>query len=206
MPKRKADAALKKKGAEQTEDEAKKQIAGGGDEDDSDDDDDYEGEGGSDEGDEGESGDSDDDEDGSDEDEQSSGDSEDSFPSASSDEAESEDDEDGEAYKEIDCAFEFFDPQERDYHGLRALLGTYLDGQQYDLSGLCDAVIRQTAVGTVVKSTEEDDPFAVLTAFNTRSGRHVGDTWLAELKAYLAGSCPQPDLKDKLEKVCVRGG
>ncbi|KAG2422485.1 hypothetical protein HYH02_015435 [Chlamydomonas schloesseri] len=204
MPKRKADAALKKKGEEEAEDAAKKQTAGGGDEDDSEDDDDYEGEGGSEEGGSDDSdGDSDEGEgdEGEDEDESSgSGDSEDSFPSASSDEAESEDDEDGEAYKEIDCAFEFFDPQDRDFHGLRALLGTYLDGAAFDLSGLCECVIAQSAVGTVVKSAEDDDPFALLTAFNTARGAAAGATWLAELKAYLTTSCPEPALREKLEK------
>ncbi|GLI60059.1 hypothetical protein VaNZ11_001911, partial [Volvox africanus] len=124
----------------------------------------------------------------------------DTSPEASPSEAESEDDEDGEAYKEVNVNFEFFDPQERDFLGLRALLNTYLDGQQYDCSGLVDAIIKQTAVGTVVKSAEEDDPFAVLTAFNTCRGTAAGSVWLTQLREYLTARCPDPATREKLCK------
>ena len=44
---------------------------------------------------------------------------------------------------EVDVDFEFFDPQEVDFHGLKALLQTYLDGSTYNCSELVDTVIKQ---------------------------------------------------------------
>ena len=59
-----------------------------------------------------------------------------------SDEGE-EDSPDEDPFNQIDVNFEFFDPKEQDFHGLKALLHTYLDGQQYDNSQLVDTVIAQ---------------------------------------------------------------
>eukprot|EP00878_Enallax_costatus_P020519 GHUV01021696.1.p1 GENE.GHUV01021696.1~~GHUV01021696.1.p1 ORF type:complete len:140 (+),score=28.14 GHUV01021696.1:494-913(+) len=59
-----------------------------------------------------------------------------------SDEGE-EDSPDEDPFNQIDVNFEFFDPKEQDYHGLKALLHTYLDGQQYDNSQLVDTIIAQ---------------------------------------------------------------
>lgn len=44
---------------------------------------------------------------------------------------------------EVDVDFEFFDPQEIDFHGLKALLQTYLDGSTFNCSELVDTVIKQ---------------------------------------------------------------
>ena len=44
---------------------------------------------------------------------------------------------------QVDVDFEFFDPQEVDFHGLKALLQTYLDGSPYNCSELVDTVIKQ---------------------------------------------------------------
>ena len=44
---------------------------------------------------------------------------------------------------QVDVNFEFFDPQEIDFHGLKALLQTYLDGNSYSCSELVDTVIKQ---------------------------------------------------------------
>jgi protein BCP1 len=85
-------------------------------------------------------------------------------PSSSSSSSDEEDDEDDEhdgkrkKKKELQVDFRFFEPAERDFHGLRALLGSYLDGQGYDVGGLVDAVIAQGAkgdgVGTVVRAID----------------------------------------------------
>jgi protein BCP1 len=75
-----------------------------------------------------------------------SGDSSDdgsSAPEVSDDDAQSEDDEDGDAFEEVNVDFQFFDPKEIDFHGLKALLHTYLDGGVYDGSGLAEAIIAQ---------------------------------------------------------------
>ena len=44
---------------------------------------------------------------------------------------------------EVDVDFEFFDPQEVDFHGLKALLQTYLDGSTFSCSELVDTIIKQ---------------------------------------------------------------
>jgi protein BCP1 len=79
---------------------------------------------------------------GSDDDSGSSGDS---YPDVSEDGGGEGDDDSGsgEDYKEIVVDFEFFGPQERDFHGLKALLHTYLDGGEYDCSQLVETVIAQ---------------------------------------------------------------
>jgi protein BCP1 len=64
-----------------------------------------------------------------------------SGPEVSDDEKEDSDDPD--AFDKIDVNFQFFDPKEADFHGLKALLHSYLDGQQYDSSPLVDAIIEQ---------------------------------------------------------------
>ena len=48
----------------------------------------------------------------------------------------------------VDVTFEFFDPKENDFHGLKALLQNYLDGQEFALSELVDMTIRQASPGT----------------------------------------------------------
>jgi protein BCP1 len=73
------------------------------------------------------------------------GDSSSSGPEVSDDGKEDSDDPD--AFDKIDVNFEFFDPKESDFHGLKALLHTYLDGQQYDSSPLVDAIIQQVCPG-----------------------------------------------------------
>lgn len=85
---------------------------------------------------------------GSDSGDSASDDSDDSsdFPSgdeSGSESEESEDDEEGAAFDSINVDFEFFDPQEKDFHGLKALLHTYLDGEQFNCSELVDAIINQ---------------------------------------------------------------
>jgi protein BCP1 len=77
-------------------------------------------------------------------DDSSSSDS-DSEPEVSDDEEDSAGEED-EEYKEINVDFEFFDPSEKDFLGLKALLLTYLDGRQFDCSGLVDTIIQQVRV------------------------------------------------------------
>jgi protein BCP1 len=62
-----------------------------------------------------------------------------------SDEQEDEDSPDEDPFDQINVDFQFFDPKESDFHGLKALLHTYLDGQQYDSSPLVDTIIAQVA-------------------------------------------------------------
>jgi protein BCP1 len=53
----------------------------------------------------------------------------------------------------------------------------------------------------VVKSSEEDDPFAVMTAFNTSRGAASSSAWLSQLRDYLGPRCPDKETRAKLDKV-----
>lgn len=132
------------------------------------------------------------------EEEEEEEDDEDSFPSASASGDESDDDADGEAYKEINVEFEFFDPKEKDFHGLKTLLHSYLDGQQYDCSGLVEAIIKQEEVGTVVKTAEDDDPIAIMTVFNTLL--HKEKAYMQQTADYLCSKCSDAAVKADLRQ------
>ena len=46
----------------------------------------------------------------------------------------------------METSFEFFDPSEGDFLGMKGLLNAYLDGTVYDCSGLVDHIIKQKTV------------------------------------------------------------
>lgn len=66
----------------------------------------------------------------------------------------------------VNINFDFFDPKPNDFHGIKALLRTYLDDEAWDISGFVDLVLAQTTVGTVIKTGDEGNPIALLTALN----------------------------------------
>lgn len=79
--------------------------------------------------------------------ESESSDGDDDAPEVS--EQEESDDVDGDNTKqeEVIVNFEFFNLKEQDYHGLKCLMASYLDGTQFDCSGLVDSIIKQSTVG-----------------------------------------------------------
>ena len=102
--------------------------------------------------------------------------------------------------EEIMVDFEFQDPTEIDFHGLKALLGNYLDGAEFSSSPLCDAIIAQKTVGTVIKAQgagDEMDPVAVMSVMNIQDKKDTA--YIKEIAAYLKNRCPK-DLKDKLNE------
>eukprot|EP00879_Flechtneria_rotunda_P000963 GHRR01001096.1.p1 GENE.GHRR01001096.1~~GHRR01001096.1.p1 ORF type:complete len:345 (+),score=133.81 GHRR01001096.1:233-1267(+) len=125
-----------------------------------------------------------------------SGDSDDSAPEVSDkEEADSPDEDD---FDKINVNFEFFDPKERDFHGLKALLHSYLDGQQYDSSGLIDTIIAQASVGTVVRTGEDEDPVAVMTVLNTQ--QHQQQEYMGQVKQYIMSKCEDAAIKGQISK------
>ena len=68
----------------------------------------------------------------------------------------------------VQADFAFFDPKPNDFHGVKTLLQTYLDVEEWDLSGFADLILEQTTVGTVVKVEDDEDEgvFALVTALN----------------------------------------
>jgi len=128
--------------------------------------------------------------------------SDESDEESTDDESEEEEDLDGssgdESDEEIMVDFEFKDPTEIDFHGLKALLGNFLDGAEFSSSPLCDAIIAQKTVGTVIKAQgagDEMDPVAVMSVMNIQDKKDTA--YIKEIAAYLKNRCPK-DLQDKL--------
>lgn len=129
--------------------------------------------------------------------------SEEGFPSEASSSDESGDDEDGAAFDNIAVDFEFFNPQEADFHGLKALLHTYLEGRQYSCSELVEAVIGG-AVGTVIKCGEDDDAIGVVAVLNLATHAHLA--CLGEIKAFLMERSPDDACRARLEAAWAAAG
>lgn len=85
----------------------------------------------------------------------------------------------------LDVEFEWFDPQEIDFHGLKLLLRQLfdVDNDLFDLSALSNLILSQPLLGSTVKVPDDDvgtnqtDPFAFLTVLNLHTHR-VCDTIL----------------------------
>lgn len=79
----------------------------------------------------------------------------------------------------LDVEFEWFDPQEIDFHGLKLLLRQLLDADAdlFDLSALTSLILSQPLLGSTVKVPEDGvatnmtDPFAFLTVLNLHTHR-----------------------------------
>uniref|UniRef100_A0A5B7AJZ1 Putative CDK inhibitor P21 binding protein n=1 Tax=Davidia involucrata TaxID=16924 RepID=A0A5B7AJZ1_DAVIN len=101
----------------------------------------------------------------------------------------------------VQADFAFFDPKPDDFHGVKILLQTYLDDEQWDLSGFVDLILGQTTVGTVVKIEEDEDDgiYSVVTAINL--GRYKDHKCIIELKEFLLKVCPEKDVLDNLRSV-----
>lgn len=83
----------------------------------------------------------------------------------------------------VNVDFEYFDPKPDDFHGVKALLRTYLDDEVWDVSAFTDLVLAQTTVGTVVKAGEDDSPIGLLTCLNL--GRYQKSSCMTEIHKYL---------------------
>ncbi|KAJ2665565.1 Mss4p nuclear export [Coemansia sp. RSA 1200] len=86
----------------------------------------------------------------------------------------------------VDVDFEFFEPSEIDFHGLKSLLTSAFgdDAQDFDISGLADLVLEQSEVGSTVKTDgEASDPYGIFTvlSFNRNSNVSV----VRQIKDYL---------------------
>ncbi|AES72326.1 p21-carboxy-terminal region-binding protein [Medicago truncatula] len=92
---------------------------------------------------------------------------------------------DGEFDGVVQADFAFFDPKPNDFHGVKTLLQTYLDVEEWDLSGFADLILEQTTVGTVVKVEDDEDEgvFALATALNL--WRYREQRCIMKLKEFL---------------------
>uniref|UniRef100_A0A2P2J9T6 Protein BCCIP homolog n=1 Tax=Rhizophora mucronata TaxID=61149 RepID=A0A2P2J9T6_RHIMU len=94
----------------------------------------------------------------------------------------------------VQADFAFFDPKLDDFQGVKVLLQTYLDNEQWDLSGFVDLILGQTTVGTVVKVEDEEDEglFSVVTALNL--GRYKDHKCITEVKKFLLKVCLEKNI------------
>ncbi len=100
--------------------------------------------------------------------------------------------------------FDFCDLQEDDFHGLKALMTGYCDEGEYACSDLCDLLINQKSVGTVIKT--EGDAENVLGVTSVVSmGRHKGEKFVKDIKKFLLGKVPGKD-KKAFEQILADAG
>ncbi|QDZ25364.1 hypothetical protein A3770_17p78820 [Chloropicon primus] len=124
----------------------------------------------------------------------------DDFDSDSDDDDEEEEEkgEEDEEEGEVQTSFEFFDPTEGDFLGMKGLLNGYLDGEVYDCSGLVDHVIKQKTVGSVVRLEEQLDPIAVVSVINLQ--KHQDTQFLGDIVTFLRKKAPTDKEKEMLAK------
>ncbi|KAJ3178038.1 Mss4p nuclear export [Geranomyces variabilis] len=104
------------------------------------------------------------------------------------DDDDDEDDDEDLDKETVDVDFEFFDPKEIDFHGLKSLLRQTFanDADLIPTSVLADLIISQPAVGTTVKTEENPDPYAVMTALSFAT--HANHEGIAAVRAYILDS------------------
>lgn len=86
----------------------------------------------------------------------------------------------------VNVDFEWFDPQEIDFHGLKNLLRQLfdIDAQDFELSVIADMIITQGLLGSTVKVDGKDsDPYAFLTVLNLQE--HNDKPAIKTLTTYL---------------------
>ncbi|KAL4887341.1 protein bcp1 [Aspergillus karnatakaensis] len=86
----------------------------------------------------------------------------------------------------VNVDFEWFDPAEIDFHGLKHLLRQLfdIDAQDFDLSAVADLILAQPLLGSTVKvDGKESDPYAFLTVLNL--AEHADKPAIKDLTAYL---------------------
>ena len=102
---------------------------------------------------------------------------------------------DGENASELQVNFDFCDVREEDFHGLKALLTGYCDGDEYACSDLCDLLIKQSAVGTVMKTEGDSENVLGVTSVVSLS-HHKGEKCVKDIKKFLLGKVPAKEKKE----------
>lgn len=100
----------------------------------------------------------------------------DEFPEASEEKNDDEIEIEGNT---IDVDFEFFDPAEGDFQGIKNLLVHFLDGRQFACSELVDDILTAPAA-TVIKS--DDDPLGVAAIIPLSDRKYISDMKAVLLK------------------------
>jgi len=108
----------------------------------------------------------------------------------------------GDAEEEmIQVGFEFFDPKEEDYHGIKMFVQRFLDDRAFDSGGLADHVCTQTRVGTCVKGddTQHDSIFGFVSVVNLKL--HRKKTFVKQIIDCIVDECPDDKTKASVQKM-----
>ncbi|ORZ08143.1 p21-C-terminal region-binding protein-domain-containing protein [Absidia repens] len=106
----------------------------------------------------------------------------------------SDEDSDGTIQDIVDVDFDFYNPEEVDYHALKRLLSQLFssDAELIQVGDLADIVIEENHVGTTIKvDGQESDPYAILSVINLKEQK--ANAGVASLCQYLANKCPKKD-------------
>jgi hypothetical protein len=103
---------------------------------------------------------------------------------------------------EINVSFDFVDPVEADFHGIKLFLVNLLDGNNFDSSGLVDLMLEQAGeVGTVIKVVGEDEVYGFMSVVDMRTSSST--LCLKEIGDFILKKCP-PSQHDAFARV-LRG-
>ena len=91
----------------------------------------------------------------------------------------------------LNVEFEFFDPAEKDFHGLKLLFSQLWEKNSVDLSSLADLVIRLGSLGSCIKVDGNDDPYAVLALINL--AEHKNEQCVKQIVGYLLDRVPKSE-------------
>ncbi|EPS45375.1 hypothetical protein H072_549 [Dactylellina haptotyla CBS 200.50] len=102
----------------------------------------------------------------------------------------------------INVDFEFFDPQDHDFHGIKLLLRQLFDAdsQLLNISTLADLIIEQKLVGSTVKvDGREGDPFSFLSVVNWQMHKTAPE--IQKLASYLIDRSANTPLESRLKTI-----
>ncbi|OMJ13912.1 Protein bcp1 [Smittium culicis] len=85
----------------------------------------------------------------------------------------------------VNVDFDFFDPKDIDFHAIKRMMATMFgdDQELFNTSELAELITEQKLIGSTVKVSGEDDPYAIFTVLNmtTLKDKQV----IKQLKEYL---------------------
>ncbi|KAI8084507.1 p21-C-terminal region-binding protein-domain-containing protein [Halteromyces radiatus] len=106
----------------------------------------------------------------------------------------SDEDSDGTVQDIVDVDFDFYNPEEVDYHALKRLLSQLFssDAELIQIGDLADIIIEENHVGTTIKvDGQESDPYAILSVINLKEQKE--NQGVSSLCQYLSNKCPKKD-------------
>lgn len=123
------------------------------------------------------------------------------FSSSGSESDEKEVDDNGEQIINVD--FEFFDPSDIDYHGLKSLLTQTFqnDACLFNLGEISDLIIEKNKIGSTIKCDgPKSDPYAVMTVLNINENKGKIKA-MSEIVDYLVEKSETAGVKDKFLEI-----